>query len=133
MKLKNIKQFILYTGASAVAMIVDLVVFTLSVYVVFVKLNSSIAIFISTVIARVLSGFINFLLSKKAFNSNVSKKSGIPKYFLLGGFQLLLSALLVILFFNLTYFSKTIIKCIVDFILYLVFYKIQFLVIFKNK
>lgn len=133
MKLKNIKQFVLYTGASGVAMLVDLAVFTLSAYVIFVKLNPSICILISSFLARAFSGTVNFLLSRKAFDSNVSKKSGMPKYFILGGLQLLISALLVILIFNLTHFSKAIIKCVIDFLLYLVFYKIQSWLIFKGK
>lgn len=133
MKLRYSKQFILYTGASTVAMIVDLIIFTVSVNVIFVKLDSSLAILFATIIARIVSSLINFILSKKAFNSNVSKRTGIPKYFVLKIVQLLLSAFFVILICRFSGVSKTFIKCVVDLILYIAFYKIQYIFIFKSN
>lgn len=133
MKLKDYKQFILYTGASCVAMLVDLAIFTLSVYVIFIKLDDSLSILISSILARIISTLINFILSKKAFNSTVSKRSGIPKFFLLCAFQILLSSIIVILICKYIHTPKTITKCCVDFILYLIFYNIHAHLTFKEK
>ena len=133
MKKFNFKQFIFYTGASLIAMLADIVVFSISVYIIFANFEQGIAIFLSSIIARVISSFINFMLSRKAFNSNVSKRSGIPKFFLLCFVQIITSAGIVILICRYTPIPKTTAKCIVDTILYFIFYKIYSKFIFTKK
>lgn len=133
MKKFNFKQFIFYTGASLIAMLSDLIIFTLCVYVIFSRLEQGVAIFLASIIARVASSFINFMLSRKALNSNVSKRKGIPKFFLLCFVQIITSANIVILICRYTPLSKTLVKCCVDTVLYFVFYRIYSKYIFNKK
>lgn len=134
MSLKDeLKKFTLYSGASVVAMLVDLVLFILFAEIIFSKIDDGISILAATVIARITSSTINFILSKKAFNSKDLKKTAIIKYFALILCQLLLSAGIVIMIHKFIKISKTVIKCIVDTILYLVFYKINSTFVFENR
>ena len=130
----DIKKFVLYTGASTIAMFVDLIMFILFAEIILRDVNPSISIFSATIIARITSSIINFKLSKRAFDARDLKKTAALKFFSLIIIQLLLSAELVTLVYELTQFlSKIAIKCIVDTLLYLVFYKINSKYVFKNK
>lgn len=134
MSFKNgVKRFALYTGASTVAMVVDLVLFILFAEIILKNVNANISILVATVIARVTSSTINFHLSKKAFESKDLKKTAILKFFGLIICQLLLSAGLVMIIYRFVKIPKTVIKCIVDTALYLVFYKINSRFVFRGK
>jgi len=135
MNLKDdIKKFVLYTGASTIAMFADLIIFILFAEIILRNVDPSVSIFSATIIARITSSIINFKLSKRAFDARDLKKSAIFKFFALIILQLLLSAGIVTLIYKLTQFlSKTAIKCIVDTLLYLAFYKINSKYVFKNK
>lgn len=133
MLFKKIKEFVLYSGASAVALGIDLIVFAILTNIVFVKIDDRLSILLSTIIARIISGFVNFLLSKQVFKSKNLKKTAILKYFALGAIQLLSSAGLVILIRKIITISKTVIKFVVDILLYIVFYELQVRLVFRNK
>ena len=127
------KRFILYTGASTVAMVVDLFLFILFAEIILSNVNADISILLSTIIARATSSMINFKLSKMAFQSKNLKKSAAFRFF---GFiicQLLLSAFLVMFIYRFIKIPKTIIKCMVDTTLYVVFYKINSKYVFKGR
>ena len=130
---KGIKRFVLYTGASTVAMIVDLFLFIIFAEIIFRNINANVSILVSTIIARVTSSIINFKLSKIAFNSKDLKSTAFLRFFALIGLQLLMSAVFVMIIYRFIEIPKTIIKCIVDTTLYFVFYKINSKFVFKNK
>lgn len=129
----RIKRFALYTGASTIAMLVDLFLFIIFAEIILRNINANVSILVATIIARITSSTINFKLSKKAFHANDLKRTAILKFFTLIVFQLLLSAGLVMLIYRWTKIPKTIIKCIVDTSLYFVFYKIHSHFVFKNR
>ena len=135
MDLKDeIKKFVLYTGASTIAMIVDLILFILFAEIILRNVDPRISIFTATIIARVTSSTINFNLSKRAFAAKNLGKTAILKYFVFICCQLILSAGIVTIIYELTQIlSKTAIKCIVDTILYLVFYRMNSKYVFKGK
>lgn len=133
MLFKKIKEFVLYSGASAVALGIDLIVFAILTNIVFVKIDDRLSILLATIIARIISGFVNFLLSKQVFKSKNLKRTAILKYFALGAIQLLSSAGLVILIRKIITISKTVIKFVVDILLYIVFYELQVRLVFRNK
>lgn len=129
----RVKRFVLYTGASTVAMVVDLFLFIVFAEIILRNVNADISILLSTIIARVTSSIINFKLSKMAFQSKNLRKSAIFRFF---GFiicQLLLSAFFVMLIYRFIKIPKTIIKCIVDTTLYFVFYNIHSRFVFKGR
>jgi len=130
---KKIKEFILYSGASVIALIVDLILFTIFTEIIFVNFKQNTSIFWSTIISRIISGTVNFCLSKKVFNSKNLKKTAILKYFALGIIQLLSSAVIVILICKVIKIPKTIIKFIVDVLLYVLFYIFQIKFVFRTK
>lgn len=95
------------------------------------KLDSSFwIIFLATLIARVISSFINYKLNKDiVFKSKKGSKT-IIKYYILCVFQMLASATLVYILSSLG-FNKNIFKIIVDIILFFISYRIQKFIIFK--
>ena len=129
----RIKRFALYTGASTIAMIVDLFLFILFAEILLKDVNANLSILAATVIARTTSSIINFKLSKKAFNSKNLKKTAIFKFFAIIICQLLLSAGLVMMIYQFVNIPKTIVKCTVDTALYFVFYNIHSKFVFKGK
>ena len=129
----RIERFALYTGASTIAMVVDLFLFIILPEIILRNVNANISILVATVIARITSSTINFYLSKKAFNSKNLKKTAILKFFGIILCQLFLSAGLVMLIYRFVKLAKTIIKCIVDTTLYFVFYKVNSKYVFKGR
>lgn len=117
------KKPIRFTLSSLSSALVDLAVFTLLTYL----LNEEIAIvvFIATISARLISGVYNFLLNRIwSFKSKTAIKKQFIRYVFLYIIQLSLSILLVTLLSAIP-IHLTIIKIIVDSILFVGSYFIQ--------
>ena len=84
-------------------------------------------IIVSTFIARGISGAFNFLMNKRVVFSagNTALLPGIIKYIITAVLIASLSALLVNGLFSLLHWNKTIIKIIVDTLLFFLSYKLQ--------
>lgn len=81
---------------------------------------------VATVIARVCSGIFNFSINRWIFGSRASVGKTGPRYLLLWLVQMSLSAGLVSgVHFLLSFIHPTIIKVVIDTILFLISYKIQ--------
>ncbi|MBE6017429.1 MAG: glycosyltransferase [Lachnospiraceae bacterium] len=98
----------------------------------------SLRVIICTVVARVISSFFNFMINRKTvFKSTDNFGSTVGRYYILAVCQLLASMLLVDLFADKLLGIKgalqTVVKCVVDLILFLVSYNIQRKWVFKNK
>lgn len=90
-------------------------------------------IFLSSVIARILSSLVNFSLNYKVvFKSNENKSITLLKYYTLAIVQMFLSSSGVS-FGSLIYNYPLIIKPVVDLFLFLLSYYVQKKIIFKNK
>ena len=80
----------------------------------------------ATVIARIFSSYFNFTINKNfVFNGEKSIRKTIIKYYSLAIVQMILSAILVSAVWHIIFGSETIIKIVVDTILFFVSYQIQ--------
>ena len=117
--------FIKYLFVAGFSFLLDISLFTLFNHF----LNS---IVISTILARIISSFINYLLNKdKVFKSK--EKNTIFKYYLLVLVQMLVSATIVEDLCNLVVINPTIIKIPTELCLFVINYFIQKYYIFKTS
>ena len=121
--------------SSLLSFVVDIVLFT----VIIAALKSitpvpSGYILIATIGARIFSACVNYLLNKNTvFKHKNAGKTAIIKYFILFTVQLLASATLVGFLFRLTGIHETVIKVIVDALLFLISFQIQREWVFRNR
>lgn len=127
--IKKYNTFIKYIGVAILSFLIDIALFTLFNFLLLNK------IIISTILARIISSFINFLLNhNQVFKSKENKKNTIVKYYLLVIIQMLISAFVVNKLYELININPTIIKIPVEFFLFICNYLIQKFIIFKfNK
>lgn len=127
------KVFAKYIISSLSSFILDILLYT-----AFVKLlpefknNVINEIVVATVIARIISAAYNFVLNSKVVFKNKNKDS-IIKYFILCGVQMFISAFAVSKLFELLHINSTLIKVIVDTIIFIVNFVIQREWVFKKK
>lgn len=127
--LKKHKTFIKYLFVAGISFVIDIVLFTLFNNIL--KFNSKIVV--STIIARVISSFINYLLNRdRVFKSDEKKLKTAIKYYILVVIQMFVSAFLVNNLYKLININATFIKMPVELILFICNYLIQKLLIFKR-
>jgi len=126
-------QFGRFIFASVSSFLVDIILFSLFIRVFIIPFSEGERyILISTVAARVISAMWNFLINRKVvFKAKSGLAKNAVKYAILAVCQLLLSAGLVTLLFRLTGFNETVIKILVDCILFFLSYQIQRELVFK--
>lgn len=120
--------------ASLSSFLVDIALFTLLVMILrnFAG-DGAMYIAVATVIARIISGVYNYTVNKKGVFKLESKT--IPsagKYLVLWSVQCFCSALLVTLVFTWLHWNETVIKIIVDTILFFISFQIQREWVFKK-
>lgn len=126
-------NFIKYMCSSLISCAVDLLGFQICLMVLS-KISVGSRIFYSTIIARIVSSVVNFVINKKVVFENEDKSKGqLIKYYILCVAQMLTSAVLVIGLNNLVAGEEVIKKVIVDSILFFISYHIQRKFIFKEK
>lgn len=126
-------SFFKYVLSSLSASLIDLGCFTLFNLTLFSGLPLRGNVFASTILARVISSIYNFLMNRKVvFRSGGSALGQAVKYYVLVVVQMLCSALLVYLFTRLSGVNSTVIKVVVDTVLFFVSFQIQNRVIFKR-
>ncbi|HOB26221.1 MAG TPA: GtrA family protein [Bacilli bacterium] len=122
-------KFIKASISSMISAGIDLGIYTL------IAGDSSIyyIILIATIVARIISSLINFIINKKwAFKSNGKTTKELIYFYILFIAKLLASSLLVWSLSN-TNINHTILKALVDIFLFFISYYIQSKYIFKNK
>lgn len=122
------KLFIKYILASISSFIVDILIFTLILS--FIK-NITNAILISTIIARIISSLYNYLINSKLVFKKMNKYS-LVKYFTLVIIMMFVSGLVVNYLVELTTWNATLVKIIVDAIIFVINFIIQREFIFKK-
>ena len=121
--------FLKYAVSSLFSSLVDLICFTIAE---FLLPTGSYQILEATAIARLISSFVNYSCNRKlVFSDKGSTSSTLPKYYALCVVVMLCSAGLVSLFSFLPV-PNTLIKIVVDTVLYFLNYQIQRRFIFKN-
>ncbi len=127
-----IREFFRFSYTSFMAFLVDILLFFISIKLIFSGLNISLAIILSTILARVASSYVNYILTKKVvFNCSKKHKELLVKYYGLTVVQTFTSALLVIIVTNI-FIDETISKIVVDSLLFIISYNIQKKWIFKK-
>ena len=124
---KKYEMFIKYIFVAGISFVIDIVFFSLFKFIFIGN------IIVATILARVISSFINYLLNKdKVFKSNEKSSKTIIKYYILVVIQMLVSAFAVDNLYKLIHINATLIKIPVEFILFVCNYLIQKILIFKR-
>lgn len=127
------KTIITYLVSSLLSFAVDLLAFSIVLY--FLKNKFSESILISSYIARSISSIFNYVVNKKlVFKNNVKKNfKAFIEYFGLVIINITISGTLVTKIYKYIHYNATIIKALVDSLIFIVNYFLQKYVIFKNK
>lgn len=127
------KTIITYLVSSLLSFAVDLLAFSIVLY--FLKNKFSESILISSYIARSISSIFNYVVNKKlVFKNNVKKNfKAFIEYFVLVIINITISGTLVTKIYKYIHYNATIIKALVDGLIFIVNYFLQKHVIFKNK
>lgn len=128
------KKFVKFLFASLSSFVIDILLFHLFVFI-FKDAFAALYITMATVGARVISAVYNYLINYKfVFKSRASKSVSLAKYALLAIVQMLLSAGLVsLIVFLIPGAWETLVKVIVDTVLFLLSYSIQQRFVFSSK
>lgn len=129
-------NFIKFSCSGILSFIVDWLIFVIFANRILTFLEQSKAILFSTIIARIISSIVNFVLNKNVvfnFKENKNITSVIIKYYSLCIVQMLLSATLVIAFTQILPITKNVLKIIVDLLLFFISYRIQHKYVFTNN
>ncbi len=121
---KIYKLFARYCVSSLSCFAVDILLFALFAAVIR-ELAPAFYIAWSTILARIISSIVNYFINKnKVFASNLSNKT-IKKYFLLVAIQMLASGALVTWLHGLMPMSESMVKIIVDMLLFCLSFYVQ--------
>ncbi len=116
-----------YIMSSGLSFIIDISIFGL-INTIFKN------IILATIIARIISSLVNYIINRNVvFKSNLSRRKTIIQYYTLVLVQMLISAFSVDFIFSIIKFNPTIIKIMVDSIIFVVNFLIQKYLIFKNS
>lgn len=127
------KLFAKYIISSLSSFIVDILLFTLFVSLLpKINLKGITEIVIATILARIISATYNFIINSKVVFKNQNKNS-IIKYFILCILQMFISAFAVSALFDLIHINSTLIKVIVDTVIFIINFVIQREWVFKKK
>ena len=127
------KLFFKYIISSVSSFVVDILLFSLFLkYMPELNIGIITTIVISTILARIISSIYNFIINSKLVFKNKNKASLI-KYFILVIVQMLISAFIVSEIFDMFNVNATLIKVVVDAIIFVINFIIQREFIFKNK
>lgn len=125
-------EYLKFIMSSLLSSVIDITLFSLLIKL-FSFQSDNLKIIFATCLARLVSSFFNFNFNKAfVFKSHEKNLKILYKYYLLCITRMLMSAWLVLIIYNLISLNETIIKIIVDAVLYLVSYKIQKKYIFKT-
>ncbi len=124
--------FIKYTIVSLSSFILDIAIFQF-ILMLTGNLAETVRIFAATLIARILSSIYNFLMNKGVvFQKKERGIAMVIKYYILCVVQMGCSAGLVLLLYRYLFIPETIVKVVVDTMLFVVSYQIQKRFIFKK-
>ena len=131
--IKIYKLFIKYIIASLSSFMLDILLFTIFVGLLpeinFIGVTQ---IVVATIIARIISSIYNFAINSKVVFKNKNDNS-IIKYFLLCIVQMFISAFIVSELFKILQINSTLIKIIVDAVIFIANFIIQREWVFKKK
>ena len=127
--------FLKYIFSSGISFVLDLSLFTLFNFLLKDRIGSN-SIFISTILARIISSLVNYLLNRnKVFKNNdkLADFVSLIKYYLLVIVQMIVSATVVSYLYKMFKVFELLIKIPVEIILFLINYFVQKNFIFNDK
>lgn len=123
--------FIKFSLSSISSFMIDIAFFQFLIMLL-TNVTASVKIGIATVIARIFSSLYNYYINRNVvFRSKTSSSASAVKYFTLVIVQMALSAVSVYCLYNVIHIPETIVKIIVDTVLFFLSYRIQKAFIFK--
>ena len=136
--IKIYKVFFKFCVSSFGSFLIDIAVFTVlwKLIEAYAQEGSALLLYetyIATAIARVCSGLFNYNFNRWIFKSKSKVSSSGPKYLLVWLIQMCISAFCVDNLIKLISWNKSVVKFIVDTILFFISYKVQQLWVFKSK
>ncbi len=132
--LKKYQTFITYLFSAGISFTIDIALFSIFSVLFRTYIGDS-AIFVATVVSRVISSLINYFLNRNAVfknNDNTFDWQTLIKYYSLVIIQMLVSATAVLNLYKAIHINETIIKIPVEIILFMINYVVQKLFIFKK-
>jgi len=132
--IKKYETFLKYIMSSGICFFIDIVLFT--IFNGILKNVVSFSIVIATVLARIISSILNYVINKeKVFNYSNNKRDieSLIKYFLLVIIQMFVSSFAVLNIYRITLGNETIIKFFVDIIIFIINFFVQKVFIFNNN
>lgn len=127
------KLFMKYIIASLSSFILDILLFAMFVNLLpEIRIGSITEIVVATIIARIISAIYNFIVNSKVVFKNKNANS-IIKYFILCVIQMFISAFAVSKLFEVLQINSTIIKVVVDTIIFIINFVIQREWVFAKK
>lgn len=125
------KLFIKYIIVALSSFLIDIGLFTIFMqFLPDVKLGIITSIVMATILARIVSSTYNFLVNKKIVFKKAKEKV-LRKYYFLVIVQMFISAFLVSNLFNILGINSTILKIVVDIIIFIINFYIQREWVFK--
>ena len=130
---KFIESFTKFSFTGILSMLIDQGLFALFVNWIFKFLETEKAIVISTIVARICSSVFNYIMNRNVVFKSKSGLSSLMRYYTLCIVQMMASALGVMLIYKVTKGNSSILKLIVDLLLFFVSYQIQRKWVFSDK
>lgn len=128
------KYFILFSCSGILSFLIDIGAYAMFSKLVFKSMPPEYCILFGTIAARVISSVFNFIVNRKGvFKSSTGLGKSLIRYYLLCVCRALLSSGIVSLIFFATNWDTTIIKTIIEFVLFLTCFKLQKQWVFKNN
>ena len=124
------RTFFQYTMSGIASFLIDIGLFALLTKSLFRFLPVSAATFGGTLLARVISSLFNYTVNQSIFSGKRVRKKTLLRYYSLCVTQMLCSWLLVTGVFYQLHWNTTLIKCLVDLLLFLISFQIQRLWVF---
>lgn len=126
--------FFKYTITAILSFVIDIGLFSILTKIVFGLLDVKWAVLLGTIIARVCSSLFNYTMNKNVtFESKGSNGKTMLRYYILCAVQALLSWLLVTVMFSKLQWDTTVLKMLVDTLLFILSYQIQRLWVFREE
>ena len=130
--LKIYAIFAKYIMSSIISFLVDIVIYKI-VFDLLINHIVNYTIVIATVVARIISSLVNYRINKNTVFKTSNNKS-IVKYYILCFIQMIVSAVLVELIYNLLNKNyEVLIKLVVDSIIFLINFKVQKEWVFRRE
>jgi len=117
------KTFIKYILSAMSSFILDIALFAVIVYIT--KEIFPAYILISTVAARVISSFYNYMVNKNIVFAGNKRRNTLVKYYILAACVMLASGFLTTSLYDLSFFNEVGSKILVDTVLFLLSYYVQ--------